>query len=198
MALVNLTQPSSIVVTLDEAKSQCRLVSSDSTHDTRLLEYINRATASIETLTGARLQSQSVRLDLDAFPTGYYSKIDLGVYPVNAITSIKYDDTDNAEQTLVENTDYWVNLGGMYPCVQAVSYWPETKYAKPASVRITMSVGYYDGSPVTAVAPDDLRHAILMRVKEFFDNSGESETQQTYETVNSVEHLIAMHRRLPV
>jgi hypothetical protein len=87
----------------------------------------------------------------------------------------------------------------MYPKLAPVEYWPPTKYGKPDSVRITMSVGYFDGSPVTSVAPDDLKHAVLMRVKEYFDNSGESVTGVTVApTVNSVEHLIAMHRRLPV
>jgi len=199
MALVNLTRPTDTPVSLDEAKEQCRIVSSDTNHDTLLLRLIDEATRSIETLTGARLASQSMRLSLDEFPCGYYSRIELGVYPVNSITSVKYDDADGVETTLVEDTDYWVNLEGMYPYIQAVTYWPATQYAKPASVRIVMSVGYYIGSPVTAACPDDLRHAVLMRVKEYFDNSGESVTGQSVEsTVSSVKALTDMYRRITV
>jgi len=194
MVLVTTVKPTYLPVTLDEAKTQCRILSSDSTHDTRLIAAIEEATASVETFTGARFATQTVRLDLDEFPAGYYSRIDLGVYPVSAITSIAYDDVDNAEQTLVANTDYWTYLGGMYPFVQAVSSWPATMYAKPGSVRITMTAG----SDECDVA-QDIRHAILMRVKEYFDNAGESVTGQSVEpTVNTVKALTDMHRRIVV
>ena len=196
MALVNLTLQSSGPVTLAEAKEQCRIVASDSTHDPLLARLINDATRSIETLTGARLDSQTVRLDLDGFPSG---KVDLGVYPVNSITSVKYDDGDNVEQTLVLGTDYWESLGGMYPFICPVDYWPATMYGKPACVRITLSAGYFAGSPVTAACPDDLRHAVLMRVKEYFDNSGESVTgSEVFSTVSSVKALTDMYRRISV
>ena len=196
MALVPLTLPSNTPVSLDEAKEQCRIVSSDATHDSLLARLINDATRSIETMTGAKLGSQSVRLELNGFPAG---AIDLGVYPVNSITSVKYDDGDNVEQTLVVTTDYWQSLGGMYPFICPVDAWPATMYGKPASVRIVMSVGYYDGSPVTATPPDDLRHAVLMRVKEYFDNSGESVTgSEVFSTVSSVKALTDMHRRITV
>lgn len=196
MALVNLTLPSSEPVSLAEAKEQCRIVASDSTHDVLLARLVKEATRSIETLTGARLDSQTVRLDLDGFHSG---KIDLGVYPVTSITSVKYDDGDNVEQSMVLGTDYWQSLGGMYPFICPVDLWPATKYGKPACVRITMSVGYFDGSPVTSACPDDLRHAVLMRVKEYFDNSGESVTgSEVFSTVSSVKALTDMYRRITV
>lgn len=196
MALVQVTSPTDTPVSLDEAKEQCRIVSSDTGHDTLLLRLIDEATRSIETLTGVRLASQSVKLTLDGFPEG---DIDLGVYPVNSITSVKYDDGDNVETTMVLGTDYWQSLSGMYPKLCPVSTWPATKYGKPESVRIVMSVGYYIGSPVTSAAPDDLRHAVLMRVKEYFDNSGESVTGQSVEsTVSSVKALTDMYRRITV
>lgn len=196
MALVQVTRPTDTPVSLDEAKEQCRIVSSDTGHDTLLLRLIDEATRSIETLTGVRLASQSVKLTLDGFPEG---DIDLGVYPVNSITSVKYDDGDNVETTMVLGTDYWESLSGMYPKLCPVTSWPATKYGKPESVRIVMDVGYYTGSPVTSAAPDDLRHAVLMRVKEYFDNSGESVTGQSVEsTVSSVKALTDMYRRITV
>ena len=196
MALVQLTRPTDTPVSLDEAKEQCRIVSTDTSHDTLLLRLIDEATRSIETLTGVRLASQSVQLTLDGFPA---DRIELGVYPVNSITSVKYDDGDNVETTMVLGTDYWESLSGMYPAILPVSTWPPTKYGKPESVRIVMDVGYYTGSPVTSAAPDDLRHAVLMRVKEYFDNSGESVTGQSVEsTVSSVKALTDMYRRITV
>lgn len=196
MALVQLTRPTDTPVSLDEAKEQCRIVSTDTSHDTLLLRLIDEATRSIETLTGVRLASQSVKLTLDGFQS---ERIELGVYPVNSITSVKYDDADNVETTMVLGTDYWQSLSGMYPSICPVSTWPPTMYGKPESVRIVMSVGYFIGSPVVSAAPDDLRHAVLMRVKEYFDNSGESVTGQSVEsTVSSVKALTDMYRRITV
>jgi uncharacterized phiE125 gp8 family phage protein len=196
MALVNLTLPANTPVTLSEAKEQCRIISTDTNHDAKLLRHISEATQSIETFTGAKLASQSVRLDLDGFPSG---KIDLGVYPVNSITSIVYDDGDNTETAMVLGTDYWESLGGMYPYLIGIDGWPAAKSGKPASVRITMSVGYYDGSPVTSAPPEDLKHAVLIRVKEYFDNAAESVTGQTVApTVSTVKALTDMHRRYPI
>lgn len=195
MALVTTVEPTGLPVTLAEAKDQCRILSTDVSHDVKILRHIEEATQSIETLTGARLRSQTVRLDLNGFPTGYYSCIDLGVYPVTAITAFAYDDEDNVAQTLTVTTDYWQNLGGMYPYVQAVTYWPATYFAKPASVRITMTVGYATQEAV----PSDLKHAVLMRVKEYFDNASESVTGQSVEsTVSSVKALTDMYRRVTV
>jgi hypothetical protein len=47
--------------------------------------------------------------------------------------------------------------------------------------------------------PDDLRHAVLIRVKEYFDNAGESITGHTMTpTVSAVKALTDMHRRITV
>jgi uncharacterized phiE125 gp8 family phage protein len=195
MALVTTVKPTDLPVTLAEAKEQCRILPSDTSHDVKLLRHIEEATQSVETLTGARLRTQTVRLDLDGFPIGYYTAVDLGVYPVTAITAVAYDDADNSAQSLTVTTDYWQNLSGMYPYIQAVSYWPATYYAKPASVRITMTAGYATPDDV----PSDLKHAVLMRVKEYFDNAGESITGQSVDsTVSTVKALTDMYRRVTV
>lgn len=199
MALVITTAATSPPVSLSEAKEQCRIVTSDVTHDSLLTRLINDATAKIERITLCKMAQQTVRLELDSFPTGVGldACIDLTTYPVNSITSIVYDDVDNVEQTLVEGTDYYVSLSGMYPTVSPVTYWPSTKTDKPAAVRITMSVGF-DGSPNTTAAPEDLRHAILLHVKHSFDHGGKIAMGREVHVVNSIEDHVAMHRRYPV
>lgn len=190
MGLVTVTAPTLTPVTLSEAREQCRIL--DDTHDSLLVRLINAATSSIETLTGARLMTQTVRLDVDGFTS---NSIGLGVYPVSAITAFVYDDGDDAEQSLVEDTDYWASLDGMYPIVKPVEAWPATKFGKLDSVRITMTVGY----SAATVVPPDIRHAILLRIKEYFDNAGESVTGVTTSpTVSGVNELTAQHRRFPV
>lgn len=186
MALVQVTPPGSLPVTLAEAKAQCRVL--DTTHDTLITSLIQSATESIEALTTSRLGIHTLRLELDEFPDG---AIDLETYPVNSIVSVLYDDVDNVEQSLVADTDYWESLGGMYPKITPVTSWPETMCGKPASVRIRMQVGY------TTDLPPDLKHAVLMRVSEFFNNSSESvEGREIFPTVNSVEALTAYYRRV--
>lgn len=187
MPLVTVTKPTDTAVSLAEAKEQCRVT--DTAHDSLILRHLNEATASIETETGARFTSQTVRLVLDKFPDGDLS---LGVYPVSAVTEVAYDDTDNVAQTLTLTTDYWEALDGMYPKICPVVSWPATKSGKPAAVRITMTVGYSDLDDI----PEDIRHAILIRTKEYFDNSGESDKgMEIYSTVTTVNALIANHRR---
>lgn len=189
MPLVITERATDAPISLSEAKVQCRVVDSDTTHDARLRGYIWDATASIERLTGAALSRKTVRLDLDGFPSG---EIDLGIYPVNSVTSVVYDDTDNVQQTLTSSPEqYWSSLGGMYPKISPITVWPSTKSGKPASVRITMNVGYQGD------VPHDLRHAILMRVGEYFNNSAESVlSTEVFATVSSVADLISQWRRI--
>lgn len=189
MPLVIVDDADTLPVSLADAKLQCRILDADTTHDTRLTEYIWAAVGSIERLTGAVLATKTIRLDMDGFPDG---EIDLGVYPVTSVTSVTYDDADNAAQTLTTSpVQYWESLGGMYPKISPVESWPQTRSGKIASVRVTMVTGY------GGTLPRDLKHAVLMRVSEYFNNSAESVTgSEVFATVNTVESLISQWRRV--
>lgn len=203
MRLVIVTPPASTPVTLAEAKEQCRILvesPENTTHDSVITRLISAAVSSVESYTGARLYEQTVRLELDGFPSG---DIELPVYPVTAITAFVYDDGDDVETTLTEDTgspsandDYWPALDGQRPYVRATNGWPATRLNKPGSVRITLTVGYApDASPQFAV-PDALKHAVLIRVKESFDNGGETITGMSVEAVsNTVSALLAPFRK---
>lgn len=189
--LVTTAKPTLEPVTLVEAKEQCRILSDDTQHDVRVLRAIRRARASVENLTGMRMMTQTVRVEFDEFPSPYYSKVEIPIYPIQSISSFVYDDTNNTEQSLTANTNYWAYLNGMGPYVKAIEEWPDTYYQKPGAIRITVVAGYSDQNDV----PEDIRQAILMRVKEFFDHAGESEQMETYPTSNTVHALIAPYRR---
>jgi hypothetical protein len=136
---------------------------------------------------------------MDKFPSG---DIELPVYPVISITSVKYDDTDNTETTLTADTggsplgDYWSNLNGYCPFIRSTDgTWPTTYLNKPNVARVTMEVGHADPSAIH----EDLRHAILVKVKEMFDHGGETiDGVSVEESVNTVEYLIAPHRKYNV
>lgn len=187
MPLKEITAASVLPVTLLEAKTQCRIMDGDTTHDDRLTSIIWQAAATIESLIDCKTSATTMELVLDEFPNG---DIEIPLYPVTAISSVKYDDADDVEQTMLV-ADYWTQLAGYRPMLRAVTSWPATKACKPGAVRIQFVVGF-----TAATLPKDLKQAILMRVGEFFDQKGESVTgPEVFETVNSVEHLIGPHRR---
>ncbi len=158
-------------VSLAEAKLQCRIAEADASRDDLLTQAIWDAAASIETLTGSRLSACTVQLVLDRFPD-CSKPIDLGIYPVRTVTFVEYDDENGTEFTLNSGTDvdYWEDLSGLYPRISPTNGWPATQYGKPGSVRIVLAVGY-SSSP-----PRDLCRAVLIRVAEYFENTGESIT----------------------
>lgn len=186
--LVTVTGPTAEPVTVQEARADLSLAD-DMTHDTLLERLISAARSSVEAATGMRCMSQTVRLDLDGFPSG---DIDLGCYPVSAITIVAYDDSDGVAQTLVSGTDYWPALSGMYPRIVPINGWPDTYPGKPASVRVTMTAGY--GS--AALVPADVKHAIRVRTVEMFERRGESVEGISVASVPlSLSVLLAAHSR---
>jgi len=193
--LVNVTPPAGYSITLEEAKAHLRVT--DDSHDDRIMAYLASATSSIESLREIRLVEQTVRLELDGFPETF---IDIPIAPVISVTSVKYDDSDNVEQTLVENTDYFVSLGGRYPKITAVDEWPTAYVGKPSSVRVVMVVGYAtDSSPLDygENVPLDLKHAIKVKIKEFFDHGGETivGNNEVSPSANTVEALTLPYKR---
>ena len=187
MRVVTVTAPTNTPVSITEARDQCALLD-DASHDTILSRFIASATASIEKDTGMRLMTQTVRIDFDGFPDDV---LDLGVYPVQSVTSVVYDDADGVTQTL-STDDYWVDVEGMYPRIIPNELWPAAQSLKPATVRVTLVAGYASADDV----PQDVRMAILLRVSELFDNRNESVIGASVsQTANTVSGLVAPHRR---
>jgi len=188
--IITVTPPSIEPVSLDEARAQLSLYE-DQSFDLLIARLIAAARASAEAATGMRCMTQTVRLELDEFPDDG-TAIDLGCYPVASITSVKYDDSNGVEQTLVGGSDYWPSLSGMYPLLAPIDGWPDTYDGKPASVRIVMVVGNTSASNV----PQDVRHAILLRMTEMFERRGEAvEAVSVAETPLSMRGLLAPHTR---
>lgn len=196
MRLVDLTKPAKLPVTIGEAREQCRIT--DDTHDTLLMRLIQNVTKQVETRCEMRLISRSMRLDLDAFPSGG-DDIHIPIYPVTTITTVAYTDADGDAQTLSEDTgspegDYWKEIGNdkMSPILRPLNYWPATKLNKPGAVQITFNAGYESVEDI----PEDLRHGILLRVKELFDVSGESVSGVSMEqAINTFDALVHPYRR---
>lgn len=181
MPLVVDEKPLDLPVTLCEARQQVRLFDSHE-HDELLLRLIYAAYRSVEDDCSMRLCDQQLKLVLDKFPCG---DIDLQVYPVRSVLSVEYADSNGAVQTF---TGFDAKLAGKYPTISPRDGWPPGKWP----ITVTFSAGYESPSDI----PESIKHAILVRVKEMFDEGGESVRGQSVSpTVLTVEHLIREHRR---
>lgn len=154
-------------VTLDEAKQQCYIPTDDDDSDIEdlLTRMITAARKYGENRTWVSLVDKTYETTLDEFPCGI---IELPKPPLISVESIKYD-TSDGEQTLSED-DYRIT-GKMLGRIEPVNSWPSTK-DKLGAVRIQFKAGFEDeeGDPGTSNVPEDLKHAILMKVKAFYDN----------------------------
>lgn len=163
MPLITITPPAVEPVTLDDVKSAARI--DTEAFDDQLERYIIPAIrAEAEHRLGRRLITQTVELVLDAFPDG---EIDLRLPNVQSVTSVKYLDTANVQQTFA-NTNYTLDSDsspGRILLNTGVS-WPETDDVANA-VRVRYVVGY---GATEAAVPANIRLWITAMVVQAIDN----------------------------
>ena len=155
MTLALITAPTLAAVTLSEAKLHLRVDASD--EDTLIAAMVAAATQRAQHETGRAMMSQVWEQRLDAFPD---AEIDLGLPPVQSITSITYIDPAGATQT-VAPINYTLDAstpGGWV--VPALNYaWPETIAAANA-VRVRFVTGAASQSDL----PESLKAWILLQL----------------------------------
>lgn len=166
---VLVTLPSIKPVTLIEAKAWLDIGYNEK--DTVITGLIAAATAHLDGWTGILgrcLCEQTWRQDFD----GFARCLRLPFAPVISITSVKYDDADGVEQT-VAGSDYSLLNDAVGPFVRFSNDFtiPSLSNSLP-SVRVTYLAGYADisGTPRTSSVPDDIKHAIALLVRHWFDN----------------------------
>ena len=153
MPLIDITAPAAEPVTSAEVKAAARI--DDTAIDAQIAILIPAIRRLAENRLGRRLITQTVELVLDAFPA---VEIDLGFPDVQSITSVKYIDTAEVQQTL-DAADYSLD-GDSTPCWLVPAYdtdWPETLDAVNA-VRVRYVVGYGDSG---SAVPQDIRLWII-------------------------------------
>lgn len=166
---VLVTAPTIKPITLTEAKAWLDIGYTEK--DTVITGLIAAATAHLDGWTGILgrcLCEQSWRQDFDSFARC----LRLPLAPVISITSLKYDDADGVEQT-VSGSDYSLlndDLGSFVRFSNDFAI-PSLSNSRPA-VRVTYVAGYADisGTPKTSTVPDDIKHAIALLVRHWFDN----------------------------
>lgn len=165
MGLSLVTAPASEPITTAEAKAHCRV--DVSTDDTLIGSLIQAAREWAEGFANLKIVSQTWDYTLDAFP----ACIDLPFGPVSSITSVKYYDTANVQQTL-SSSAYDYNLAeSVVRILPAYGYtWPST-YDRAGSVVVRFVVGY-------STIPERIKAAIKLHVEAHYDRDPQSMNQQ--------------------
>lgn len=105
----------------------------------------------------------------------YLNSIELPYPPLISVTSIKYDDGNGDEQTLVEDTDYRV-VGSNTRQKAFVTpiyggNWPTSVRNDDESVRIRFQAGYDQEATGGDKLPGPIKQAVLLMVRTIYDLS---------------------------
>ncbi|NBW11016.1 MAG: hypothetical protein EBR82_23595 [Caulobacteraceae bacterium] len=133
-------------VSVDELRQHLRIETRD--EDDYLAGLIQAAREMVETDTRRALCTQTRVLRLDDFPWG----IELDRIPVQSISSIKYYDLLNTQQTL-DSSQYDYDLAEVPPIVveSHTATWPAT-YERVGAVEVTFVCGHTSISAVPGMA----------------------------------------------
>lgn len=181
--------PSVEPISLTEAKEH--LYVPHNSDDALIGAIIVAARGDAERRLGRALINQTWELALDAFP----AEIELPYPPLMSVTSIKYLDTDGAEQVL-DPVQYVVDAdaapGAVVPAYGAS--WPSTR-AQRNAVRARYVAGY--GVDATSV-PAPIKRWILLRIGALYENRESAVTGTTFQDAprNFADVLLDSYRVL--
>lgn len=136
MSIIVIEAPTEEPVSLDELKAFARV---DHDDDDALLTSLGIAAREfVETTTGRALMTQTLEMVTPTFPL---DTLRLPRFPVQSIESFTYLDRSGDQETLVENTDYFVDTDTVPPMLQSARYWPAVA-DRSNSVRVRFVAGY--------------------------------------------------------
>jgi uncharacterized phiE125 gp8 family phage protein len=154
-------EPTVEPITLVEAKLHLRV---DHSEEDDIINILRQAAREIVELhTNRSLITQTRVIKLDNFP--YFDTIKLTYGPVLTLTSITYDDDDDANQTLASSL-YWTDLDSNIARIVVKDSWPST-YDKPNAVQITYDAGY---GATGADVPAPLKQAMFLILAHLYEN----------------------------
>lgn len=182
MRLIVRTPPTESLITLEDARLQCRVTALGSPpahpEDTLIESYIDAATRELDGprgWLGRALVEQGLELQLDTFPC-WGRVLRLPLPPLRAVTGIAYVDSDGAAQTL-DPASYRV-IGGATgsplvvtdeePAYIEGAYGIEWPSVSPnmGAVVVSYTAGYGDAADV----PQPIRNFVRHRVAQFYQH----------------------------
>lgn len=159
-ALTQTVAPATDPISLALAKQHLHVTSEY--EDTYIASLIKAAVDWGQAFTGRQFSQATWQLSVDRFPRGC-TPFYVPLAPLSSVTSVKYIDTDGAEQTVA--TSVYDVLTGREPGEIVKAYgqsWP-TPRAEEGAVRILFVAGY-------SSVPEGIIHGLLLRLKTMFDN----------------------------
>ena len=165
--------PSSEPVTLVEARDQCEILASDTTHDVKLARYIGAAREQVENDTGYALTTQTFTVSRSTFPAG---EIAVPIWPIQSVSSITYYDADNSQQTLATSV-YGLDTPRRLIHLKYNQDWP-TITEQHDGIVVTCVAGFGSAANV----PNEFKQAILLQVTKWFEHRGDESGKSVYDT----------------
>lgn len=213
-----ITAPVLDVVTLAEARAQCRVDIDNTDEDTLISRYVAAAVARFDGrdgILGMALRPQTWDLIVPRFPGGFYTGVDadgagwaasgwawqgriaLPLPPTISVTSVKYLDETETERTLDPACYRVIDGGGAgAQIVLKTGYtWPSTVVA-PDAVRVRFVCGHA-AAPAVPALPEEIRQAVLLLVGEWYSNRSNAIVGTTaVELPTAAAMLIAPYRQI--
>jgi len=161
MSTTRTVDPTLEPVTLEEIKSHLR-IHDNTDSDVQLTGLIKQGREYVERVTGRALITQTWEMKLD----GFYTGLKIPHPPLQSVTTVKYQDANNAEQTLAAS-NYTVDTDSEPArfVQSATGTFPST-YDDLNSVTITYLAGY---GAARADVPEMFKHAIKLYVEKVYD-----------------------------
>jgi uncharacterized phiE125 gp8 family phage protein len=161
MIVKRITEAIVTPVSLADVKAHTRIEST--ADDTLLAKYLKAAWWHGEGLTNRCFVAATWELPLEHFPT-MRDFVELPMPPLQSVESFTYVDLDGVTQTLVADTDYYVDADSEPGRVFPVDYWPTDCRKRPGDVRIR----YISGYPLTGedlpTTPEGIQNWLMVRV----------------------------------
>ena len=155
-----VTAPGSEPITLDEAKAYLRV--DDSTEDTLISALITAARRKFENDTLHYLLPQTWELYLNRNEITT-EPISINKSDITAISSVKYYDSSNTQQTL-STSDYQTAIQGKPSSIQIITM--PTIYDRLEAMVIRFTLGYANAGAV----PEDIKLAIKLLLATWYEN----------------------------
>lgn len=180
-----ITLPASEPITLDEAKSQLRFTSN--AEDALISSFISAARDLCEMETGRALIAQT----WEQSRCGFMDEMILGRAPVASITSIKYTDSNGAEQTLASTEYVLDNASDSFARVVIApnKSWPAV-YPGINTVRIRYVAGYADAAAI----PEALKQWMKLQISHWFRNRESVSLGVAASKMEFVDNLLNAYR----
>lgn len=152
---VLVTAPTVEPISVEEARRQCKIDHTDEDND--LQEYIKTARQYFEAVTGTAVTQQT----WDIYYNGFADRLILPKPPLLNVSSIKYQDSTNTQQTLSASIyEVGAEHGIDHVRLAYDQQWPTTLgHADDVVVRIVCGYGAAPSS-----VPSPIRHAVRLLV----------------------------------